>query len=169
MSKTGFWNFAKKQPHKLALVDPFGNAWTREKLHDLSNQIVHSLRSLGMKKGDSIAVVLPNCAEYYAINLACTQAGFYMVPINWHLAGPEIAYILSDSEAKVFFGSNENEDISKACTIAAKQANFSKTHSISLGFLENFTNFEDFVKNQSIEIPEERSPGSVMNYTSGTT
>ena len=145
MSKTGFWNFAKKQPHKLALVDPFGNEWTREKLHGLSNQIVHSLRSLGMKKGDSIAVVLPNCAEYYAINLACTQAGFYMVPINWHLAGPEIAYILSDSEAKVFFGSNENEDISKACTIAAKQANFSKTHSISLGFLENFTNFEDFV------------------------
>ncbi|SVC35508.1 uncharacterized protein METZ01_LOCUS288362, partial [marine metagenome] len=169
MSKIGFWNFAKKQPHKLALVDPFGNEWTREKLHDLSNQIVHSLRSLGMKRGDSIAVVLPNCAEYYAINLACTQAGFYMVPINWHLAGPEIAYILSDSEAKVFFGSNENEDISKACTIAAKQANFSKTHSISLGFLENFTNFEDFVENQSIEVPEERSPGSVMNYTSGTT
>ena len=169
MSKTGFWNFAKKQPHKLALVDPFGNEWTREKLHDLSNQIVHSLRSLGMKRGDSIAVVLPNCAEYYAINLACTQAGFYMVPINWHLAGPEIAYILSDSEAKVFFGSNENEDISKACTIAAKQANFSKTHSFSLGVLENFTNFEDFVENQSIEIPEERSPGSVMNYTSGTT
>ena len=72
-----------------------------------------------------------------------------MVPINWHLAGPEIAYILSDSEAKVFFGSNENQDISKACKIAAAQANFSQSHSISLGLLDSFTDFKEFIKNQS--------------------
>ena len=103
MSEIGFWNFANNQPEKLALVDPKQKEWSRGELHGLANTIVHSLRSLGLKRGDSIAVVLPNCAEYFALNLACAQSGLYMVPVNWHLAGPEIAYILSDSGAKVFF------------------------------------------------------------------
>ncbi|SVA42913.1 uncharacterized protein METZ01_LOCUS95767 [marine metagenome] len=169
MSEIGFWNFANNQPEKLALVDPKQKEWSRGELHGLANTIVHSLRSLGLKRGDSIAVVLPNCAEYFALNLACAQSGLYMVPVNWHLAGPEIAYILSDSGADVFFGSSENENISKACLSAAKEANFTSENSISIGSLEGFTEFTSFLSGQSSEIPKERSPGSVMNYTSGTT
>tara|TARA_Y100000590_G_scaffold468182_1_gene649888 strand:- start:1598 stop:3148 length:1551 start_codon:yes stop_codon:yes gene_type:complete len=169
MTNIGFWNLAKKEPTKLALIDPFENKWTRGDLHDLSNQIVHGLRNLGLQRGDSVAVVLSNTAEYYAINLACTQSGFYMVPINWHLAGPEIAYILSDSEARVFFGSNENEEISDACKVAVKEAGLTRQQCISLGELNDFINFNDFINNQPVNIPDQRSPGSVMNYTSGTT
>ena len=58
MTNIGFWNLAKKEPTKLALIDPFENKWTRGDLHDLSNQIVHGLRNLGLQRGDSVAVVL---------------------------------------------------------------------------------------------------------------
>ena len=169
MSEIGFWNIAKREPDKLALVDPQGKEWSRRDLHGLANQIVHGLRSLGLKKGDCVALVLQNCAEYYAINLACAQSGIYMVPINWHLAGPEIAYILKDSEAKIFFGSSENMELADTCIAAASEASFNPKGLISIGKLEGFQPFFKLIEGQSLEAPEERYPGSVMNYTSGTT
>ena len=104
MSELGFWNFAQHDPDKLALVAPDGREWTRGELLAEANRIAHGLRALGLEKGDCVALVLPNCAEFIAINLAVTQIGLYMTPINTHLTGPEIAYIVKDSEAKVFFG-----------------------------------------------------------------
>ena len=169
MSELGFWNIAKKEPSKIALVDPKGKEWSRQELHELANQVVHGLRSLGIKRGDSVAIVLPNCAEYYAINLACAQSGIYMVPINWHLAGPEIAYILKDSEAKIFFGSSENKTIAETCIVAASESELKSERLISIRALEGFTPFSKLIEGQSVEIPQDRHPGSVMNYTSGTT
>ena len=67
--------------------------WTRGELLAKTNQLTNALKDFGVKKGDVVATVLPNSVEYYIAYLACAQAGFYMVPINWHLAGPEIAYI----------------------------------------------------------------------------
>ena len=55
-----------------------------------------------MKKGDQVTTVLPNGFEQIAVALAAFQAGFYYTPVNWHLVGPEIAYIVDDSETKVF-------------------------------------------------------------------
>ena len=56
----------------------------------------------GLEQGDVVAMLLPNCIEVFELYLAVMQAGFYLVPINWHLVGPEIAYIVADSEAKAF-------------------------------------------------------------------
>ena len=92
MADLGFWNFAQKDPSKLALVAPDGREWTRGELLAECNRLVHGLRALGLEPGDSVAAVLPNSAEFIALYLACAQAGWYLTPINWHLAAPEIAY-----------------------------------------------------------------------------
>ncbi len=104
MAEMGFWKLAEQAPEKLALVDPDGREWTRSELVAECNEIAHGLRALGIEKGDCVAVVLPNCAEFYALYLAVTQIGVFLTPINNHLTGPEIAYIAQDSGAKVFFG-----------------------------------------------------------------
>ena len=62
MADLGFWNFARRDPARLALVDPDGREWTRGELLASSNQVVHGLRALGLKKGDCVATVLPNGA-----------------------------------------------------------------------------------------------------------
>ena len=62
---------------------------------------MHGLRALGLKAGDDVAVVLPNSVDFYAVFFAAIQAGLYFTPINHHLVGPEIAYIVDDCEAKV--------------------------------------------------------------------
>ncbi len=49
-----------------------------------------------------VATLLPNGVEMFELYLAALQAGWYLVPINHHLIGPEVAYILKDSEAKAF-------------------------------------------------------------------
>ena len=43
--------------------------------------------------------MLPNSREAMELFLAMQQVGLYLTPINFHLVGPEIAYILQDCEA----------------------------------------------------------------------
>ena len=98
----GFWDIAQARPDHLALVDDDGREISAGELLASCNQLVHGLRAAGLEPGDAVAMLLPNSAEVFELFLAVTQAGFYLVPINWHLVGPEIAYIVGDCEAKVF-------------------------------------------------------------------
>ena len=102
MSEFGFWNLAQAAPDATALIDPDENRYSRGDLLKEANQLANGLRALGLQTGDTVALMMPNCKEFIVSYLACTSVGFYMVPINWHLAGPEVAYILADSEAKAF-------------------------------------------------------------------
>ena len=90
----GFWKIAETYPDHLALVDPDEREISAGELLSSCNQLVHGLRALGLQPGDAIAMLLPNCAEVFELYLAVGQAGFYLIPINWHLVGPEIAYIV---------------------------------------------------------------------------
>ena len=166
MSELGFWNLAQSNPDALALVDPDEKLHTRGELLTEANQMVHGLRSLGLQEGDTIAIMLPNCKEFIVAYLACTSAGFYMVPINWHLAGPEVAYILEDSEAKAFIS---HETIGTPPVAAVKEAGFPVNAAFSIGELEGFNSLENFLAKQSTDMPDNMTAGAVMNYTSGTT
>ncbi len=172
MKNLGFWNFTQKDNEKLALVAPDGKEWSRAELQAECNQIVHGLRALGLKQGDAVAAVLPNCAEYVALYLAVSQAGFFLVPINWHLAGPEIAYILKDSAAKAFICHESTTQTSKT---AIAEAGFDTQAVFVLGDLSQTLNqnnlrpYSELLADQPITMPEDRATGMVMFYTSGTT
>ena len=71
---------------------------TAGELAALANRIANGLQALGVRPDDTVAVVLPNCVEMLAAYLAGTQIGLYLTPINHHLVGPEIAYIVNDCE-----------------------------------------------------------------------
>jgi long-chain acyl-CoA synthetase len=166
MADLGFWNFAQRAPEQLALVDPAGREWTRGELFSAANRIVHGLRALGVEKGDSVAVAMPNCAEMFQVYLAITQAGFTMTPINWHLTAPEIAYIVGDSEARVFIG---HERLAEACSAAAEELSFPERKRFAVGDVPGFRPFEELGAGQPATLPDDRAAGQVMNYTSGTT
>jgi long-chain acyl-CoA synthetase len=51
MADLGFWNFARRDPDQLALVDPDGREWTRGELLARCNRS-HGC-ALGLKKGDA--------------------------------------------------------------------------------------------------------------------
>lgn len=166
MSQLGFYSFAQREPNVLALVDPNGKEWTRGELLAATNQISHGLRALGLKKGDVVACVLPNCAEMMQLYLAVFQCGMYLTPINNHLAGPEIAYIVNDSGAKAFIGSEKFGDV---CQAALQEVKLDASHCFALGQVPGFQPFSKLTAGQPTTLPEDRSAGAVMNYTSGTT
>lgn len=166
MSEYGFWSFAQRDPERLALVDPSGRQWSRGELLARANRLVHGLRSEGMQTGDCLAVVLPNSAEMIALYLAAGQAGWYLVPINTHLTAGEIAYILQDSEAKIFVGA---ERFAPACSGAAREAGLRPEQCFALGSIPGFRPLDDLERGQPATMPPDRTAGQVMNYTSGTT
>ncbi|MHB8437977.1 MAG: acyl-CoA synthetase [Acidimicrobiales bacterium] len=168
MTDFGFWLMAENDPGYLALVTPEGEELRGGELLGRANQLVHALRNLGLEKGDTIAFVLPNCAEVFEIYLAALQAGWYIVPINHHLVAPEIAYIVRDSEAKIFVGHSRYAD---ACIAAVEEAGVPLDHCLTVGEgrIEGFRSYVDLRCVESTDRPENRFLGDTMNYTSGTT
>jgi long-chain acyl-CoA synthetase len=166
MAELGFWSIARDDPDRLALVDPEERHVRAGQLLASCNQLVHGLRARGLRPGDSVAIVLPNGVEVFELYLAVLQAGFYLIPVNWHLVGAEIAYIVDDCEAKILVG---HERFADACIAAADEIGFPSEGRFAVGDVPGFQRYEELKAGQPTTLPEERTTGAVMNYTSGTT
>jgi long-chain acyl-CoA synthetase len=76
----------------------------RVSINNLRNnaaKVAAGLRSLGLKQGCSIAIMMRNDLPYLEAMLGAAQLGVYAASINWHLKGEEAAFILNDCNAKV--------------------------------------------------------------------
>jgi fatty-acyl-CoA synthase len=81
-------------------------------LHRRANRTASWLQSVGIEKGDRVAVLLNNCPEILELYFACSRLGAIFVPINFRSAPPEIDYFLKDSRPRLFiFGSDYAEQI----------------------------------------------------------
>lgn len=64
------------------------------------------LHELGLRRGDRIALLSANCPEWTLTDAACQFTGVIDVPIYTTQAPNQVAYILNDSGARVFFLQN---------------------------------------------------------------
>ncbi|MGG3564054.1 long-chain-fatty-acid--CoA ligase [Neobacillus rhizosphaerae] len=70
---------------------------------DLDNEVdcvAAGLSSIGIRKGDKVALLLGNCPEFVTAYYGILRAGAVVVPINPTYTSAEISYILSNSHAK---------------------------------------------------------------------
>ncbi|MFI1888645.1 acyl-CoA synthetase [Streptomyces jumonjinensis] len=164
----GFWAQAAADPGRTVLTTPEGEGWTAGRLHTAVNQLVHGLRAAGLGEGDAFAAVLPNGVELLTAHLAASQAGFYLVPVNHHLVGPEIAWIVADSGAKVLIA---HERFAPAAATAAAQAELpaGRCFTVGAGAVPGFRPYGELLAGRPGTPPAARTLGGVMNYTSGTT
>jgi O-succinylbenzoate-CoA ligase len=89
-------------PDKEALADGTKNVrLTYDRLNRETNRTAHALAGLGVKKGDRVALLLLNGAEYIELFFALAKLGAICVPLNVRLAPDELAYMLKDSGATV--------------------------------------------------------------------
>lgn len=86
-----------------------GAVLTFGELSRRSNQCGHMLRSLGVRPGDHVALLLENRPEYFEICWAAINTGITFTPISTHLSPEEISYIVNDCEARVVFIENAAE------------------------------------------------------------
>lgn len=76
---------------------------TYGELADRVDALARGLVNAGLRKGDRAAVLLHNRLEFIEIFFALAKAGAVVVPINYLLTAPEIAYQFNDSEVRWLF------------------------------------------------------------------
>ncbi|OGP88516.1 MAG: hypothetical protein A2156_03580 [Deltaproteobacteria bacterium RBG_16_48_10] len=87
-------------PQKQAIVCG-EKRWTYQEFYDRIHRLSLCLKRLGVKKGDKVAILLPNCHYFLEAYYGITQIGAASVPINYRLSPGEVAFILQDSESKI--------------------------------------------------------------------
>ena len=93
-------DWAGRQPDKPAVLF-YGRATTYGELDRLSDRFAAMLARLGARKGDRVAVFLPNCPQFYICFFGILKAGCVHVPVNPMFTRPELTYELNDTGARI--------------------------------------------------------------------
>ena len=96
-----------RDPDAPALIDAgdFDNPveLSHGELNLRSNAVARALVARGYERGDRIAILAANSADYLVTYLGTMRAGMISVPVNWRFPSETIAYILDDCDAKIVF------------------------------------------------------------------
>jgi len=68
-----------------------------------TNQVANALIAMGFKPRERIAYLGKNSDIYFELLMGAMKANVVMAPVNWRLAGPEVAFIVEDCKAPVLF------------------------------------------------------------------
>ncbi len=77
------------------------NRWTYQEFSDRLTRLARYLQYSGVRKGDKVAILHPNCHYFLEAYFGISQIGAVSVPINHRLSPQEIHHILRDSESKI--------------------------------------------------------------------
>ena len=101
------------RPNKIAIRDLSANqSVTYKELDDRACLLANWLQKVGVEKGDRVAILSQNCAEFFELEFACAKIGAIELPLNWRLTKPELEYILKDSTPKVIIYDQSFSEIS---------------------------------------------------------
>ena len=95
--KSDFWPTAKevlqvnavKWPNKMGIKDLY-KEYTFKEWNERSCRLANALADMGMKKGDTFAVLAYNCVEWMEIYAAAAKGGFIIVPLMFRLSAQEM-------------------------------------------------------------------------------
>ena len=103
----------RNYPNKLAIKDeygkhfPAGSSYTYKELSEAVNRLGNSFISLGLKKGDRVAVQTGTGIGYFLSLLALTKVGMAIEPIDRTFLADEIAYQVQDGWARGFIADTD--------------------------------------------------------------
>ena len=83
---------------------------TYHEAEDRVNRLGNALLEMGVKRGDRVGILLPNCPEALETILAPMRAGMTVVPMNVRLHPREHQYLLGNSGATTLVYSQEFQD-----------------------------------------------------------
>jgi acyl-CoA synthetase (AMP-forming)/AMP-acid ligase II len=155
-------------PDKPAIVmATSGFTQTFAELDAAANRVSHLLRAAGVRPGDHVSICMENHDRFFEIVWGCHYAGAVYTACSSRLTSSELAYILEDCAAKVFFTSKYKGD--QAAEIMADTPNVTLRLMLD-GTIEGHDSYEAAVAQYpDTPLPEDRLAGLDMLYSSGTT
>ncbi|MFD2416530.1 long-chain-fatty-acid--CoA ligase [Amycolatopsis pigmentata] len=162
---------SQEHPDRIAIVSG-ATRLSFGQLDATANQVANLLRSLGVEPGDKVALMCPNVPQFTVIYYGILKAGATVVPLNVLLKAREIAYHLSDSDAKAIFAFHGTAQLPIGAEARGGVATAgTSTHLVLIGsgtadscehmISEQSTSFEPVATNED--------DTAVVLYTSGTT
>jgi long-chain acyl-CoA synthetase len=139
---------------------------------EISGRVASALLGQGLRRGDKVAVQLPNLPQFIFTYFAILKAGLVMVPLNPLLKAPEVAYQLEDSESRMLITFEGFADEAVAGAIAAGHV---PTYVVNLPGHdqrpEGTRHFDElyFADDTGDIEPTDADDTAVIIYTSGTT
>jgi len=92
--------WAKDRPQRPAVIF-YGHVTTYADLDQQSDRFAALLQSKGVRKGDRVAVFLPNCPQFHIVFFGILKLGAVHVPVSPLSRAFELAYELNDTDAEV--------------------------------------------------------------------
>ncbi len=163
MTAAGFRNLGDlvvrdRDLSKVAIIDLGGERAPREftfaQIDAMANGVARALGKRGFNRGDRVALLSLNRAEYLAAYYGIMRAGLIAVPVNFKFPRETIHFILRDADAKLVF-----------CDAARAQDCPPNIPSITFG--SAFEMFLDPGRFDAVA-PQPREPAMIL-YTSGST
>ncbi len=166
-------NRARLKPDGAAWYDVTTNRrFTYRQFNDRSNQTANALKDLGIKKGDRVALLAMNSAEFMESFFAIAKIGAVCVPLNWRLTPTELEFILKDSGTKLLIYSDEFIGQVEALQ-ALKRGKINVKTWVAIGEAQKpAKSYEKLQSNASTEEPPHDAfddDNLYIMYTSGTT
>ena len=162
---------AKYRPDHLAFVYK-DHRLTYAELYGEVNRLSHALLAAGIKKGDKVATLLPNCQELWEIYWACAAIGAVAVPLSPLLRGQGLYNLLDNSDTALVITCRELVpylDTVKNDLVKIRPGNFWITNGAAHGYQE----YHRCKEAQPVTAPEVEEvkgddPYNII-YSSGTT
>ena len=161
-------------PGKEALYDIAAERrYSFTELNERANQACSMLGSLGLAKGDRVALLTYNGHEFLESFFGPAKAGMVIMPLNWRLTAEELSFILKDGGARaIVFDADFAPVIEQLQAMGAEGS--CVEHWIGIGDhgLDFVQDYEALLQRQAGTAPA-ASAGDDDNlfimYTSGTT
>ncbi|GGA37349.1 acyl-CoA synthetase [Sphingomonas psychrolutea] len=160
---------ADSTPEATALIMSASDAClTYRALEGRTNRAAHTLRALGLIRGDTVALACENRAEFLDIYWATQRSGLTLVPLSTRLKTSEVAYIITDSGAKLLLISAGM--IETARELAAMQGDITGLEQIvAIDPIDDLPEWTALCAAQPDSPIADESIGGRMVYSSGTT
>jgi long-chain acyl-CoA synthetase len=160
------YKHAAATPDKPAyIMASTGETVTFAQLEARANQGAHLLRSLGLRQGDAMAVMMDNSPRYLELMWAAERIGIYTTCISSKLSPSEAEYIIRDGDCRVLvMSAGTGGCAAQLLPLVQDLARFMVD-----GTADGFDSYEAARDAQPTTAVDDPSPGQIMLYSSGTT
>ncbi len=139
---------------------------TYGQLEERSVRLANALREAGLATGDTVALLSDNSPRAFEVYWATARSGWYLTAVNRHLTADEVAYIVSDSGARVLVVSGALRELATAVAEKVPRVPIRLAYD---GEVPGFQDHDALLAGSSPVAPTNQPRGADLLYSSGTT
>jgi acyl-CoA synthetase (AMP-forming)/AMP-acid ligase II len=158
-------------PDREALVEIGGNnkRITYGEMYPLVVRLATALQGLGIERGQKVAVMAVNSADYVVTYYACAMLGVTFVPLNYRAKDEELTHMLNVSQAQALFVSDRYVDLVNRIRPTLTHTQHYIAYNDRVG---GYLNYDRLLADASEDEPWveiEDHDATILMFTSGTT